>query len=297
MSDAGTERVEFASGGDRLVGTLHHPAGDAGPGPAVLVTGAWMTIKEQMPDRYAREMASRGLRAMTFDFAGWGESGCARRQHEDPARKVANIQAATAFLASRPDVDVARVGGLGICASSGYLVHAAAASPRLRAVALVAPWLHDAEVVRDIYGGADEVEALLAKGDAAEATYRSEGRQVLVPAASLTDESAIMGQAPYYTEPDRGMIPAWRNEADLGFWRGWLTFDAMTAAAALDVPFLMVESEAAAAPQGAHKFYAALTGPKEEVWLDGVSQFDFYDRPAPVTAVADAAARHFRAAL
>ena len=293
------EHVAFVSQGERIMGTLyvpesldpHHPA------PALVVTGAWMTVKEQMPARYAREMADRGFVALTFDFRGWGESGGARRQYEDPKAKIADIEAAVAYLASRPEADGNRIGGLAICASSGYMVTAAAATPAIRSVALVAPWLQDRETVEQTYGGADGVAKLEATGDAADTEYRSTGRQHFVPAASLTDDRAVMFKAPYYTDSDRGMIPAWRNEADAGFWRGWLTFDAIQVAPRLQQPFLMVHSEGAAIPKGAHKFFARLQAPKQELWLDNVTQFDFYDRPAPVTAASDAVSAHFRTTL
>jgi dienelactone hydrolase len=73
---AGTQsrRIEFDANGVRLVGTLHLPA-DHKPGeklPGLLVTGSWTTVKEQMPDGYAREMAKRGYAALTFDFTGYG---------------------------------------------------------------------------------------------------------------------------------------------------------------------------------------------------------------------------------
>ena len=62
----------------------------------------------------------------------------------------------------------------------------------------------------------------------------------------------------------------------------------------LDKPVLIVHSEAAAVPQGAHAFFSRLTGEASELWLDNVSQFDFYDNPPDVSRAADAAARHFR---
>ncbi|RWE56484.1 hypothetical protein [Mesorhizobium sp.] len=63
------ERVTFASHGEQIVGDLYLPEDldPARPRPALVVTGAWMTIKEQMPARYAREMADRGFAALTFD--------------------------------------------------------------------------------------------------------------------------------------------------------------------------------------------------------------------------------------
>lgn len=289
------ERVTFDNAGETIVGELYLPD-DLQPGarlPTVVVTGAWMTVRQQMPARYARELADRGYAAFVFDFRGWGESGGTRRQFEDPAGKVADITAAVRYVATRPDVDADRIGGLGICASAGYMAAAAADTPQMRSVALVAPWLHDREIVLETYGGAEAVARLEAAGDAAEAEFRRTGEQNFVPAASLTDPTAIMYQIPYYTEADRGMIPAWRNAADPAFWRGWLGFDAMLAAARLTQPFLMAHSEAAAIPQGARRFYAQLPGPKQQLWLENVGQLDFYDRDQPVSAAADAVARHF----
>jgi hypothetical protein len=46
----------------------------------VLVTGSWLTVKEQMPDAYPAVLAEPGFTAVTFDFAGFGQSGGDLRQ-------------------------------------------------------------------------------------------------------------------------------------------------------------------------------------------------------------------------
>jgi len=293
------ERVEFSSGGEPIVGDLYVADGvsEARPGPAIVVTGAWMTVRQQMAARYARKLAERGYTALVFDYRGWGESGGDRRQYEDPHAKIVDTQAAFGYLASRPETDDARLGGLGICASSGYMVRAALETPAVHSIALAAPWLHDRDVVLQTYGGQSGVAELIESGRAAEAEYRATGEQRFVPAASVTDRRAIMFDVPYYTEPDRGMIAAWRNQADPAFWEGWLAFDGVASAATLTQPFLMVHSESAAIPQGAKRFYSRVTAPKSELWLDNVTQFDFYDRPGPVEAAAEAVALHFAGTL
>lgn len=253
-----------------------------------------MTVKEQMPSRYADQMAKRGFAALAFDFTGWGESEGERRQFEDPAQKIEDIKAAVAFLKTLPEIDAQRIGGLAICASSGYLAHAAVDNPDIKAVAFVAPWLHDRELVEQVYGGAESVAKLIGAGRVADESYRQTGKQTFLLAASLTDRTAIMFGVPYYTETKRGLISAWRNEADPGFWEGWLTFDAISAAPKLTQPFFQVESEAAALPAGAHKFFAALKGEKGELWLPNTTQMDFYDQPEPVARASDAVAEHFR---
>ncbi|MGC6398989.1 alpha/beta hydrolase [Sphingomonas sp. FW199] len=288
-------RITFKSGADTIVGQIYLPEGASAlaPVPAVVVTGAWFTVKEQMSTIYARALARRGYAALAFDFRGFGESGGAIRQREIPADKIADIVAAAAFLKAQPEVDGARVGGLGICASAGYMVAAATESNDLKSIALVAPWLHDAALVETIYGGKDAVARLIEAGRKAEASFKATGRQTFFPGASRTDRTAIMFDVPYYTETTRGLIPAWRNKVDPAFWESWLTFDAMRYAPKLAQPFLIVESDAAALPAGARQFYAKVPGNKRELWLDGISQFDFYDRPSVVASAIDAVADHF----
>src|SRR5689334_16772760 len=89
------ERVTSASAGETLVGSFYRPtsAATSDRHAAVVVTGAWMTVKEQMPANYAAALAERGFAALTFDFRGWGESGGARRQLEDPSAKIDDIRA------------------------------------------------------------------------------------------------------------------------------------------------------------------------------------------------------------
>lgn len=290
------QRVIFESQGDRLVGDLYLPDNyqEGDQLPAVIVTGAWTTVKEQMSARYAWEMADRGYAALAFDFRGWGQSEGDVRQLEDPERKTQDIVAAAEFLATLSQIDAARMGGLGICASSGYMTDAVARSPHLKSLALVAPWFHDAGIVDAVYGGPESVQGLIAAGQSAAASETP----VMLEAASLTNEKALMYQAPYYTETDRGLIPEYVNQFNIASWEGWLTYDAVRLSDDISgTPITLIHSEAAAIPQGAHKFFDQVEGPKSELWLEGVTQFDFYDQDEPVRVSADRVAEHFNATL
>ncbi|MEM9291598.1 MAG: alpha/beta fold hydrolase [Acidobacteriota bacterium] len=289
--------LSFESAGVRLAATLYTPAPGGehgeGPWPGVLVTGAWTTVKEQMPGTYARELAARGLAALTFDFRGWGASEGTPRYVEDPITKTEDLHAAADFLATLPQVDASRLSGLGICASSGYMAAAVADHPALGRLALVAPWLHDPAMAEAVYGGPESVAALIA------ASRQAEKEEAILTAASLTDETAPMYQAPYYTEEGRGLIPAYDNRFNVRTWEPWLTYDAQAFADRLSAPTLILCSEAAALPAGAHAYVERLTAgpgaPVTEIWLDEVSQFDFYDRRDVVHRCADALAEHFTA--
>lgn len=294
-ADIKTQQVSFENAGTTLAGTLYLPA-DFQPGekrPGVLVTGAWTSIKEQMPGLYAREMAERGFVALAFDFRGWGQSGGDIRFKEDPAAKTEDISAAAGYLASLPEIDASRIAGLGICASAGYMAAAATGNALFRSVSLVAPWLHNGEIVEQVYGGKEGVDGLIARSRRAEEAERN-GAPQIITAASMTDETALMYQIPYYTETGRGLIREYDNRFNLASWEPWLTYDSVALGSRLDKPILIVHSEAAAIPQGAHAFFSLLTGDASELWLDNVSQFDFYDNPEDVSRAADAAAQHFR---
>lgn len=274
-----TRPVSFDSAGVRLAGTLYEPSDRQGPAPAVIVTGAWTTVKEQMAGTYAQQLAGRGFVALAFDFTGWGESEGAVRFKEDPQTKTADILAAADFLSCLDSVDPERVSGVGVCASSGYMASAVADHAVLGKLVLVAAWLHDPAMAEAVYGGPESVAALV------QASREAETEEKILVAASPSDETSLMFQAPYYTEPDRGLIAAYDNRFNVSSWEPWLTYDAQASADRLTKPTLIVCSQAAALPASATAYAERLKTPPKEIWLDDVNQFDFYDRKDVVQRV------------
>ncbi len=293
------QRVTFESEGQTLVGHMflpdNHQAGQKLPG--VVVTGSWTSVKEQMAGTYAARLADQGYATLAFDFRGWGESKDELMFLEDPQRKTQDIIAAADFLTTHPEVASSQVAGLGICASAGYVADAALQSESLKAIALVAPWLHDKEIVHAVYGGKEGVKSLIDASRKAEANFEKTGMMTVALAASTTDEKAIMYQAPYYTETDRGLIPEYDNKFNIATWEPWLTYDAIQSADQLKKPTLLIHSEAAAIPQGAKKFVERMGLHSVSVWLENVTQFDFYDNPKHVTQAIQEIDRHFQKTL
>ncbi|OBF30053.1 hypothetical protein A5724_24760 [Mycobacterium sp. ACS1612] len=289
-----TRRVTFDSSGGVLIGNMYLPTDLSGARrPAVVVAGAWATVKEQMAAGYAREMADRGLIALTFDFRSWGESGGQPRSMEDPHAKSADIVAAAEFLAAHPAVDPDAIAGLGICAGSSYMVAAATRTPLLVSLALIAPALPTRNDVSENLGGEQGMAALIHAADEALAEYQRSGRQALVPAVPLDQADPAPGED-YYTNPERGLIPQWDNTFNLASWASWIPFDVHALAPALTQPLLVVHSEDAVNPGSVRRFVNAVSGPVDQLWLDGATQFDFYDQPGPMTAASDAAVVHFK---
>ncbi|QXE33993.1 alpha/beta hydrolase [Streptomyces sp. GMY02] len=290
------ERVTFGSHNATLVANLYLPsaAGVSEQLPAVIVTGAWGTVKEQMPVGYAREMAARGFIALAFDFSGWGESDGRPRSMEDPFAKAADIVAAAEYLRARPDVDASAIGGLGICASSAYMATAATRTDLITSLALVAPALPSRATVAEHLGGDQGVAALRNAAREALEEYEATGKERLVAAVDQTPEDTPTPEgADYYTNPDRGMVPEWDNTFNPASWTKWLEYDAQAAAAHLKQPLLTVHSDAAASPESVREFAAQVPREVEQLWIDEVSQFDFYDQPGPMNTACNAAVHHF----
>jgi uncharacterized protein len=265
--------------------------------PAVIVTGSWLTVKEQMADHYARALATRGFTVFTFDFAGFGESGGAPGQAEIPARKIADITAAAGYVASLSFVQPRKVGYLAICASAQYALAAIAAGAPIASLVSVAGWFHDTISVAPFYGGPDGVRLRLERARQALDHYLRTHEVRMVPAYEAgNDRAGMFFELDYYADPGRGAVSAWRNEMAEFSWLYWLGFDGLSAAPAVTKPVLFVHGDQCVLPGNVKALRDQLAGLAELVWTDG-AQTDFYDRPEQVSLAVEAAAAHFERTL
>ncbi len=295
-------RVSFNSQGNQLVGQLYfRPTKNPTNLPAaVIVTGSWTTVKEQMPARYAPILAEAGYATLIFDFRGFGESEGLPRDVESPKLKSEDIRAAVAFLQANGGIDSRRIGVLAICASAGYTALAAQEDPGIKSIAMVAPWLHNKEIVRQIYGGEMGVSQRMEQGKMARQIFGESGIVSYVKVASATDPSAAMfgygDPMDYYLSPRRGAIPQWQPRFAVMSWTEWLEFDPIALADHVGVPTRIITGARTTTPEGARAFAARMKGPHDVVEVDGL-QSDFYDQPRTVSSAAAAAIAHFRRTL
>ena len=288
----------FPADGASLVGRVYRNVDELmTPQPAVVVSGAWLTVKEQMPRTYALRLAEQGITAFTFDFTGFGQSGGAPRQLEVPTRKIADIGAAADFLSTMSFVKQGGVGYVGICASAQYALAAIARGARIRSFASIAGWYQDANSMAAFYGGSDGARMRIARARAALETWAKSGELIMVPAYRPNDDRAGMFfELDYYANPRRGAVPAWKNEMAEMSWLLWLTFDGMRSAEEVSVPTLIVHSDGCVFPEHAKAVYAMLRGPKQIEWTEG-NQIDFYDQDKQVSEAVSLAVSHFRSTL
>ncbi|MFG2658522.1 alpha/beta hydrolase [Streptomyces sp. NPDC048425] len=178
--------VTFPSSGLNLAGILFTPDSHTGaPLPAVVVSHPGGGVKEQTASIYAERLAREGFATLVFDAAFQGESEGTPRGLENPFQRAEDVRAAVTYLTTRDDIDPARIGALGICASGGYVPFAAQTDHRIKAVGTVS---------------AVDIRSLLVEG-----LGRTQGPEVL---QAMLDQAGALR-----TAEARGEAPATMNWA------------------------------------------------------------------------------------
>jgi uncharacterized protein len=279
----------FDSEGEELVGNLFLPE-QSQPIGVVVAVGPLTSVKEQAAGTYAQAMAERGYAAVAFDYRYFGESGGEPRQFENPAANIEDIgNAATALLADDRLTGLP-LSGLGVCFGAGPMVRAVAEDSRFRAFAGVAGVYTDNAKTKAMMG--PDYEASIARGRAAALKWRETGEAETIPAVAADggDVAMPLREAYEFYGTPRGQVPNYVNGYAVQSSAYTVPFDARGAADTLDVPVLIVHSDAALSPDLARAFYGAVQSPKQEVWLTSQGQIDFYDDPNLIAPATDAVA-------
>ncbi|WP_442875601.1 alpha/beta hydrolase [Actinoallomurus sp. NBC_01490] len=298
--------VTFLSAGLKIAGHLHAPDGEAaGPRPAIVVGHPGTGVKEQAAGLYARHLAERGFVTLAFDAAYQGESAGEPRGLEDPAQRVEDVKAAVSFLTTRDEVDPGRIGVLGICASGGYALPAAATDHRVRAVATVSA-VDIARQFRDGADGAQDPTVIRGMLEAAAAARTAEARGEDVQTFALfpdTEEEARRGGPhvfegwEYYRTPRAGHPRSAKSLTWTSVDR-IVTFDAFRSLGLLGSrPLLLIAGREAVTSWMSVEAFQQTPGPKELHWIDGASHVDLYDKEQYVGPAVAELSRFFGAHL
>jgi dienelactone hydrolase len=134
--DPGAERIEVPLDGGRIVGNLRRPPGAERPPLVLLVPGLDSTKEEFF--RLENVFLDRGMATLSMDGPGQGECG-----YDLPIRPDYDVAVSAVLdaLGGRTDVDLDRVGLLGVSLGGYYAPRVLAFEPRVKAgVGLSGPY-------------------------------------------------------------------------------------------------------------------------------------------------------------
>jgi carboxymethylenebutenolidase len=130
------ENVTFPSGDETASGYLALPD-SAGRHPALIVIHEWWGLNDWVKEQ-ARKFAEQGYVALAPDLYHGQVAADPSQAHElsrgmPQDRAVRDLKAAFAYLATRNDVDQAKIGSVGWCMGGGLSLQLAIHEPRLAA--------------------------------------------------------------------------------------------------------------------------------------------------------------------
>ena len=116
----------------------------AKPGPAVVLLHMCITTRQSW-EPVAHQLAAAGISVLTIDNRGFGESGGARYEPDNPQvqrqlneKWPGDFDAAFAWLLAQPGVDSRRIGGGGASCGVSNIVKLASRHPEVRSLVLLA---------------------------------------------------------------------------------------------------------------------------------------------------------------
>ena len=274
--------------GITLAADMYVPKGLSGKLPAIAVSGPFGAVKEQSSGLYAQQLAERGYITIAFDPSFTGESGGKPRRVASPDINVEDFSAAVDFLSTQPNVDVDRIGILGVCGWGGIAIQAAINDPRIKAT--VASTMYDMTRVNanGYFDSENSKEQRNAKREAM-AKQRTEDYR----AGAYTRAGGVVDPLPddapqfvkdyhaYYKTP-RGFHPRSGNSTD-----GWnatsalpfVNFKFFEYADELDNAVLIVHGDQAHSYYFGKDTFAKLKGDnKQMLTIKGASHCDLYDQ-------------------
>ncbi|MET8876302.1 alpha/beta hydrolase [Nocardia sp. NPDC004604] len=293
------EKVEFTSDGYRLAGDLHLPDPGTERG-AVVLTGPFSGVREQVTGFYAERFAQRGYVALSFDHRNWGDSEGLPRQHEDATAKVADLRHAVSYLAARPEVDPNKIAAGGVCLGGIYATQLAAFDPRIKAIALIAAAYNNPTLIRNRFGAVNFAALLEQFAQIAQRQFET-GEIEYWPAVNPAGMPAgNPGPEPFdYYGTDRGARPGWENRCTALSVLQELTLDVEAYLPLLTAPALIVHGrgDQAIPVADAEAAFARTPEPKELLLLDTTNHIDLYDDDTYVLPAIDRAVAHFDRSL
>jgi len=139
-----TETVSYKSGDDTVTSYLALPSG-GGKHPAIVVIHEWWGLNDWVKEQ-AQKFAEQGYVALAVDLyrgkvaANPDDAHILMRGLPDD-RGIRDLEAAFAYLSSRPDVNPTKIGSIGWCMGGSWSIKLAVDQPKLAACVVNYGWL------------------------------------------------------------------------------------------------------------------------------------------------------------
>lgn len=133
--------TKFPSGSDYCAAWLTLPQTD-GPHPVVVLVHGGGATHAMMLEQYERWFSAAGLAVLAFDFRHLGQSGGQPRQLLSLQRYFEDIDAALAFIRTRPELDPDRIALWGTSFGASHVVATAARRRDIAAAVIQCPILN-----------------------------------------------------------------------------------------------------------------------------------------------------------
>jgi uncharacterized protein len=258
--------------------------------PAIVVGHPMGAVKEQSANLYATKMAERGFVAMSIDLPFWGESEGQPRNAVAPEIYAEAFSAAVDFLGTRPFVERNRIGGIGVCGSSGFIISAAKIDPRLKAIATVSMYDMGAATRNGLRHSQTLEQRKQIIAEAAEQRYvefaGGETEWLNYLPLKLTENADPIEREfhDFYRTPRGQYVPKGRpseltqNRAltsEIKFLNFYPFNDIETISPR---PLLFITGDQAHSKEFSEDAYKRAAEPKELFWVPGAGHVDLYDR-------------------
>lgn len=287
-----TERVSFKNRfGITLVADLYRPKNAEAPLPALAVSGPFGAVKEQSSGLYAQTMAERGFLTIAFDPSFTGESSGEPRYVASPDINTEDFSAAVDYLITRPDVDSAKIGIIGICGWGGFALNAAAIDTRIKATVAVTMYDMSRVTANGYFDSMDEDARYELRRklneqrtiDAKNGTYALAGG--VIDPLPEDAQQFVKDYYAYYKTP-RGYHPrslnsnnGWNVTSSLSF----INTPLLTYSSEIRSAVLLVHGEKAHSRYFSDDAFKKLKGENKELLIvPGASHVDLYDNVAGV---------------
>ena len=258
--------------------------------PAIIVGHPMGAVKEQSANLYAIRMAERGFVTLSIDLSFWGESEGKPRNAVLPEVYAEDFSAAVDFLGTRPFVDRAGIGAIGICGSGSYAIAAAKIDPRLKAIATISMY----DMGTASRSGLSKSQTLLQRklilAEAAEQRYTEfEGGEILYTGGTvgqLTETSSPIEREffEFYRTPrgevtPKGATPLTTTHPTLTSNVKFMNFYPFSDIEIISPrPLLFIAGEHAHSREFSEDAYRLAAEPKELYLVPNAGHVDLYDR-------------------